>query len=938
MKPGFFVDFGDGSGINDCIGHGTHVAGSVGGTRFGVAKAVSIVPVNVDRCGENSAATADFVAGINWVVANHQAGQPAVANISMGGPRSGVIDAAISSMIADGITVVAAAGNDPTLTSCDQSPAGAGPAITVAASTATDARASFSSYGQCNDIFAPGVDIQSAWIGSDTTSARASGTSMAAPQVAGAAALVLERNPTYSPAKVWEALDAVATTGVITDRAEGDPDKLLHVTTEPGPPLAPVGLKAEVAPAAGVGSGEVKLSWTAPYAPTAITDYIIEMWRPSSWTTIADGASTATTYTVGGLTNGTSYAFRVRAKTFTEGPTTSEVWTSPVWTPNAPDWLIAITWPSAAPGSFEADLTWASGAGGNGSAVTDYIIEWSADKTAWTRVDDGVSATATTYTVTGLAPGTNYSFRVAAKNALGIGAWRTRDASTPATEPSAPVGLATAVAPAAGVGSGQVKLSWTAPSSNGSSITDYVVERSVDGNTWTTVSDGVSAATGSLLSGLTNGTPYSFRVAAVNAVGTGTSSAAVQATPLWKSAAPSGLSAAVAPANGLGSGQVELNWSAPADTGGSPSTGYVIESSTDGVTWTPAGDAASTATTLAVDGLTNGTVYSFRIAARNVVGTGSWSESVQATPAWTPAGPGDVAAAVAPAAGVGSGQIQLTWTAPASNGAAITDYLVEQSLDGATWTTVEDGLSTEATLKVGGLTNGTPYSFRIAAVNALGRGPWSAPVDTMPRWIPTAPQTMAAAVAPASGVGSGQVRLTWNTPLDDSGAAINDYVIQRSTDGIVWSTVADGVSTTTAFTVRGLVNGTPYQFRVGARNDAGQGAWTTVVQATPRWKPAAPSGLRGTVAPTGGVRSGQVKLTWNAPASTGGAAVTDYVIQRSTNRSAWTTLRDGVSTTRSYLVTRLANGTQYRFRVAARNAVGQGPWTGAVRATPRRPA
>ena len=200
LKPGFFVDYGDGNGIKDCVGHGTHVAATVGGTTFGVAKGVSIVPVNVVKCGETGVATVDLVVGMNWVVENHQAGQPAVANISMAGPRSGLMDAAVGSMIADGITVVAAAGNDPTLSSCLQSPAGSNPAITVAASTATDGRAWFSSSGQCNDIFAPGVDIRSATFDSDTGSARKSGTSMAAPHVAGAAALVLHgTRPTPRP-------------------------------------------------------------------------------------------------------------------------------------------------------------------------------------------------------------------------------------------------------------------------------------------------------------------------------------------------------------------------------------------------------------------------------------------------------------------------------------------------------------------------------------------------------------------------------------------------------------------------------------------------------------------------------------------------------------------------------------------------------------------
>jgi Fibronectin type III domain len=278
--------------------------------------------------------------------------------------------------------------------------------------------------------------------------------------------------------------------------------------------------------------------------------------------------------------------------------------------------------------------------------------------------------------------------------------------------------------------------------------------------------------------------------------------------------------------------------------------------------------------------------------------------------------------------------VQLTWTAPASTGgSAIGDYVLEWSLDSATWTRVADGVSVATGFTVGGLSNGTTYSFRVAAVNAAGTGSWSDVVAATPLGAPVAPGGVTAAVAPTAAVGSGQVKLSWAGPADDGGRATVDYVVQRSVDGTVWTTVNDGVSTARTYPVGGLTNGTRYRFRIAARNAIGQGPWSAIVQATPRWKPAAPGGVRAAVAPAAGVGSRQVKLTWTAP-SNNGAAITDYFIQRSTNGTTWNTVADGVSTARSHLVSRLTNGVQYRFRIAARNLVGQGPWSAVVRATP----
>jgi subtilisin family serine protease len=208
---------------NDCNGHGTHVAGTVGGTNYGVAKQVTLVPVRVLNC-LGLGTTADVIAGVDWVTAN--AVKPAVANMSLGGGASEALDAAVAASVASGVTYAVAAGNDDA-DACESSPAAEPTAITVAASAVDDSRASFSNWGACVDVFAPGVDIESAFLLGLTTSF--SGTSMAAPHVAGAAAIYLSANPGAAPAQVGQALTAAATPGVIAD-PKGSPNLLLFVT------------------------------------------------------------------------------------------------------------------------------------------------------------------------------------------------------------------------------------------------------------------------------------------------------------------------------------------------------------------------------------------------------------------------------------------------------------------------------------------------------------------------------------------------------------------------------------------------------------------------------------------------------------------------------------------------------------------------------------
>jgi len=208
---------------DDCNGHGTHVAGTVGGSTYGVAKGVSLVAVKVLNCA-GSGTTTGVVSGIDWVKAN--AVKPAVANMSLGGGISSAIDNAVNSAVTSGVTFAVAAGNS-NANACNYSPARAGAAITVGATTSTDARASYSNFGTCLDIFAPGSSITSAWKSSNTATNTISGTSMASPHVAGVAALYLQGNPGASPATVVGALVGNATSGAVSNAGAGSPNKLL---------------------------------------------------------------------------------------------------------------------------------------------------------------------------------------------------------------------------------------------------------------------------------------------------------------------------------------------------------------------------------------------------------------------------------------------------------------------------------------------------------------------------------------------------------------------------------------------------------------------------------------------------------------------------------------------------------------------------------------
>jgi subtilisin family serine protease len=308
-----FVD--NDSNADDCNGHGTHVSGTVGGSTYGVAKGVRLVAVRVLNCS-GSGTNTGVIAGINWVATQHAAGAPAVANMSLGGGASSAVDTAVNNAVADGVTFAVAAGNDNG-NACSGSPSRVPSAITVGATTNTDARASYSNYGSCLDIFAPGSSITSSWYSSNTATNTISGTSMATPHVTGAAALYLQANPSALPATVSGALVANATAGVVANPGSGSPNRLLYTgsggqtpPTDPPPTTCGTPVTGSLS-----GTGDANIQPNGTYYQTTTSgvhhgclsgtgtdfDLYLYKWNGASWVAVAasEGSSSteAITYT-----------------------------------------------------------------------------------------------------------------------------------------------------------------------------------------------------------------------------------------------------------------------------------------------------------------------------------------------------------------------------------------------------------------------------------------------------------------------------------------------------------------------------------------------------------------------------------------------------------------------------------------------------------------
>jgi subtilisin family serine protease len=310
-----YTAIADGKGTVDCNGHGTHVSGTIGGTSYGVAKEVTLVPVRVLDCS-GSGTYSGVIAGIDWVSQNYVPGTPAVANLSLGGPLSSSLDTAINNLINRGVTVVVAAGNSAA-DACASSPADVPNAITVAASDRNDQFAYFSNWGSCVDLAAPGVNVTSTWIGSPNATNTISGTSMASPHVAGVVAAMLSTGYRL-PTQVASELLAATSSGLLGAVPTATVNKLLFsnpagwasVTAPTATaPTSPTNVTATAGPRSAI----VKWSLPSSDGGSPLTAQTVKVWSGSTLVGTVTAASTATSIVVKGLRQNATYQFSVLA-------------------------------------------------------------------------------------------------------------------------------------------------------------------------------------------------------------------------------------------------------------------------------------------------------------------------------------------------------------------------------------------------------------------------------------------------------------------------------------------------------------------------------------------------------------------------------------------------------------------------------------------------
>lgn len=313
-----FSAVSDANGVLDCNGHGTHVAVTIAGSTYGVAKAATIVPVRVLDCA-GSGYLSGVISGLDWVGTNHPVGTPAVVNMSLGGGASSTLDAAVESLVSKGLTVVVAAGNSAA-DACTASPARTPGALTVAASNNLDGFASFSNFGSCVDLIAPGVAITSAWIGSSTATAQISGTSMASPHVAGLVASAMTTGY-LAPNQVEVLLESGAASAVVSGAPAGTPNLLAQVVSvapsAPQPQVPTESITVPVAPVlteAAFSKNTARISWNiSPDGGSPLLSHSVRVWERGQLVRKVDVAANATTARLTGLKWGVSYTFTVVA-------------------------------------------------------------------------------------------------------------------------------------------------------------------------------------------------------------------------------------------------------------------------------------------------------------------------------------------------------------------------------------------------------------------------------------------------------------------------------------------------------------------------------------------------------------------------------------------------------------------------------------------------
>jgi titin len=504
-----------------------------------------------------------------------------------------------------------------------------------------------------------------------------------------------------------------------------------------------------------------------------------------------------------------------------------------------------------------------------------------------------------------------------------------------ATVPGTPTGLAAiAVSPT------QVNLFWSAPASDGgAAISGYKIEYKT-GSFYSTLVENTGQVTTYSHTGMTTGTTYTYKISALNSIGTSTASAEVSVTPTSASTAaapgaPTGLVAsAISPT------KIDLTWSAPTSNGGYPITGYKIQYRTGSDQYADLiANTASTTTAFSHNGITAGQLYIYRIYTITSFATSEKSSlevTVQPKSASASTAPGAPTGLVASA--VSATQVNLSWSAPASNGGyPITGYKIEYKKGtGSYLSLASNTANTTVFYSHTGLTTGSSYTYKISAINSIGTSAASVEASATPTTgsaatVPSAPTGLVATAVSAT-----QVNLSWSAPTN-GGSAITGYKIEYKSGISTYSVlVANTASTAATYSHTGLTTGTTYTYKISAINSVGTGSTSSEISAVPT-ATSLPSASTAPGSPSltaSAVSATQVNLSWSTPTN-GGSAITWYKIEVKKGTGSFETLvANTASTTTAYSHTGLMAGTVYYYRVSAINSIGTGT-SGDASATPK---
>ncbi len=675
-----------------------------------------------------------------------------------------------------------------------------------------------------------------------------------------------------------------------------------------------------------VSNGMVTLSWTAPTDDGGGIDkyqYRVDKNIDGTWgdwiDVPSDGTSLPLSVSVS-VENGVDYAFQVLSNN-SAGSSTGSVTSSalPVDPYVSPPTVVGML--SATPSDGQVRLSWDEPGTGTPVIAYEYTYDESNDGSwsSWKRT----KSTGTSHDVTGLTNDTIYAFKVRARNTGGIGTETSKVTATPFayTVPGKIRDLTASL-----TSDNKVRLDWKAPLDDGGSpITHYDYRKDTyNDGTWTIWYSTGDSSTDEIFYSVIPGVTYAFRIRAANTAGPGSPSDSVVIRVPTVPSVPLTLSASI-----TSNKRVSLDWSAPADDGGSPITRYdyyIYADDGHGEQWLPTGEGTLTQKSWPGAGFSAGLTYTFKVRAVNAIGIGTATEGVTLTiPAnTTPSAP------LLLTASEGNASVYLSWNEPADDGYVVVrggllKYQYRYRQSGGTWNSWSseqwDRYATQSNL-----TNGTTYEFEVHAVNDVGTGT-AASVSATPTGTaaPGVPQYF------DTDGDNGSVDLWWEPPEYDGGSSITDYEYrykestQSNWNG--WTSAGNADEEYPEFTVTGLTNGTSYDFQVRARNAVGPGAHTETLTETPTAQtPETPTG----VSASAGTAAGTIDLTWTAP-DDGGSAITNYkVIHGIFQNNRWTWTRTAISTgstNTSYTVTGLQSGGLYRFRVRAVNSVGESSYS-----------